>query len=314
VDALLLLATTILFFLLLMVSSSPTAASRLPDQDNLPDNSTIPAEYGETIYRTEGNSPKMLYVVGISHRNPVNRVNAVNTVKTQIEIFRIGAWLNRARDLDILLPEGYFSKNADHAPGAMSRGGNELVSPPDQVVLQKRLSDESHFVNAEMLLMEQFNMHASQVEDRKIYDAVRSSLENLSADGFESFLPAARWAELQYLQQLRTAMLLQNIPAAIEDKVYRGMSRNHSAIFTIGLNHIQDIIRYFEANRIRIEAPASEDKRFANYDAELNLIRQGYEVTIIIPRTLADDRKLLQMTNLNQVLPIKESVPSTAMN
>jgi hypothetical protein len=196
----------------------------------------------------------------------------------------------------------------------VSGESNGLFSPPDQIVLQERLADESHFVNAEMLLMEQFNMQASQVEDRKIYNAVRRSLENLSAEGFEPLSPAARWAELQYLQELRTAMLLQNIPAAIEDKVLQGLSRNHSAIFTIGLNHLQDIIRYFEENKIRVEAPSSESNLFASYDAELNLISQGYDVTIIIPRTLADDQKLLQLTNLKQILPTKRSLPSTVMN
>lgn len=300
VASLLLITSTLLFFLLFLTSTSdPAAASRLANRDQLADNLALPSEYGEIVYRTGSNSPKMLYIIGISHRNASNRINAANTVQTQMEIFRIGEWLNRKMELELLLPEGYFSRRNEYFQPTVSNSGHGPASQLDRVSLQERLADESSFVNAEMLLMEQFNMHASQVEDKNIYNAVRNGLGNLGADGFGRLSPAARWAELQYLQQLRTAVLLQNIPAAIEDKLLNGLIRNRSALFTIGLNHLQDIIRYFEEDTIRIDAPPSDRHQFNSYNAELNLARQGYDVTIIIPRTLADDGKLLQMTNLN---------------
>lgn len=300
-----LLTTALFCFLLFLTATSdPASASRATNASLLPDEGAIPSEYGEIVYRTNSNSPKMLYIIGISHRNAASRMNTANTVQTQMEIFRIGEWLNRKMALDLLLPEGYFNQRTDYFPQTVSSTGQAPISQPDLLLLQARLADETSFVNAEMLLMEQFNMHASQVEDRKIYNAVRSGLGKLNA-GNDERLAAAGWAELHYLQQLRTAVLLQNIPAAIEDKLLTGKIRNHSALFTIGLNHLQDIIRYLEEDTIRIEAPSPAASQFDGYQAELNLVRQGYNITIIIPRTLADDRRLLQMTNLDRYLPAK---------
>lgn len=285
----------------------PAVVSSAADQDIiLPDYPVMPSKYGEIIYRINEKSPKQLYIIGISHRDPGNGVNDGNTVQTQAEIFRIGEWLNRNLNLELLLPEGYFVEKKDYSPALtpMEEAGDDLpVSLLNNVLLLEKLADETRFVNAEMLLMEQFNMPASQVEDRKIYNAVYQCLGELREKRFERLPPAEMIVELEYLQDIRTAALLQKIPEVIEDELQNRTIRNPSALFTIGLNHIQDILHYLEKNKILIDALPHDLNHLQNYrDAELNLLTSGYGVTIIIPRTLADNRGLLQMTNLDRIL------------
>ncbi len=270
-------------------------------------NNSVPdllAEYGQVIYRVNEDSPKQLYIIGISHRNPTTGRNNGDTVRTQAEIFRIGEWLNRHKDLELLLPEGYFLKN--------SRLFNKASDPnnnlSDNVQLHKRLADENHFVNAEMLLMESFDMRASQVEDRNIYKAVRSSLKNLKVDDLDKLSPRQRLAELKFLQEIRTAKLLQNIPDVIESELRNGTIRNSFAMFTIGLNHVTHIIRYLNENPFSIDAP--EDLANLNdFNAELDLLKKGYGITIILPRTLANNAELLEAMNLTRIqMASKEAV------
>jgi hypothetical protein len=275
-----------------------TGAAAAKPTGNNPVTEPMPllAEYGEVIYRVNEDSPKQLYIIGISHRNPATGQNNSDTIRTQAEIFRIGEWLNRYKGLELLLPEGYFIKN--------SRLFNAASDPHeilyDNVQLHKKLADENHFVNAEMLLMEYFDMRASQVEDRNIYNAVRSSLENLQVDDPDNLSPRQRLAELKFLQELRTAKLLQNIPDVIESELRNGTIQNSFAMFTIGLNHVTHIIRYLDENPFSIDAP--EDLANLNdFNAELDLLKKGYGITIILPRTLANNAELLEAMNLNRI-------------
>lgn len=290
------------FFLMLALLLCSAALLPVPAaSDNpyeLPDFLDMPLEYGKVIYRVNGDSAKQLYIIGISHRNTESGLNNSTTIQAQTEIFRIGEWLNRNRALQLLLPEGYF---------AGGEGASPALSPPslgrlDTLLLRQMLADESRFVNAEMLLMENFQMRASQVEDRTMYDAVHSSLRNLKTTGSAQSSLQERLAELQYLQEIRTAMLLQKIPSVIDNELQNGTIRNQSAMFTIGLNHIQDIVRYFQTDAIQIDSPLTAQMQSASFKSELNLLKTGYGVTIIIPRTLADDRELLQQTNIDRIL------------
>ena len=260
--------------------------------------SDMPLEYGKVIYRINENSPKQLYIIGISHRDPETGRNGSTTIQTQTDIFRIGEWLHRNRELQLLLPEGYFTA-AETCPPALAHSSSSQL---DSYLLRQKLADESRFVNAEMLLKENCRLRVSQVEDRSIYDAVFQSLRNLKTTGTAQSSPQERLAQLQYLQEVRTAVLLQKIPAIVDRELNDGMIHNQSAMFTIGLNHLQDIVRYFQNNAIKINSPDAGRMQPANYTAELNLLKNGFGVTIIIPRTLADDRRLLQMTNLDRIL------------
>lgn len=262
----------------------------------------MPVEYGDTIFRINPHSPKQLYIIGISHRDPNSGANNNNTVQTQMEIFRIGEWLKEKRGLDLLLPEGYFTakKNTSSPAAPAIHSSNQLLPVPDNAYLQENLAANSPGVNAEKLLMRHYNLHASQVEDRNIYNAVRDSLGKLKTISNRSDEITGNIAELIYLQEVRTAQLLQNIPGVIEQEFLRGAVDNRCALFTIGLNHIKDIFRYIENEKIYIESPNGVQSD--SLTSSLKLLQKGYGISIIIPRTLADDQKLLKMTNIDRIL------------
>lgn len=292
-NSIILLLSAWLFVLTMLLPVTAMAAT-----PSVPGFSDMPLEYGKVIYRINENSPKQLYIIGISHRDPQTGRNGSTTIQTQTDIFRIGEWLHRNRELQLLLPEGYFTA-AETCPPALAQGSSNRL---DNFLLRQKLADESRFVNAEMLLKENCSLRVSQVEERSIYDAVFRSLRNLKATGTAQSSPQEQLAQLQYLQEIRTAVLLQKIPAIIDNELNNGRIHNQSAMFTIGLNHLQDIVRYFQNNAIQINSPDAARVQPANYTAELNLLKTGFGVTIIIPRTLADDARLLQMTNLDRIL------------
>lgn len=268
------------------------------------ENLFLPAQYGTIIYRTNEQSSGQLFVVGISHRDEENRLNNHNTAQVQLEIFRIGEWLHKNLDLELLLPEGYFNGKKS---GSL-RKDYVAASEMDSDLLYARLADNYRFVNAEMLLTEQFDMHAAQVEDKNSYKAVCICLGEMSKNNCTPVQMTAKLDELQYLQGVRTARMLQEIPTAIEAELRAGTIRNRSAMLTIGLNHIQDIIRYLEKNTITITPPEHGKDRMESFTAELDLLRQGYGITVIIPRTLADDRQLMQDTHLDRMAPIDKAM------
>ncbi len=281
--------------------------------ENYHDYMDMPFEYGEVIYHTNTKSPKQLYIIGISHRDPDSGANNSTTVQTQMELFHIGEWLKKTRNLNLLLPEGYFNdcRSSNIPSGVQAIKALDSYSL-DNRFLEEKLEADAPFMNAEMLLMEYRSFHACQVEDRNVYNAVRSSLGRLKKSEGQPFESASNIAELRYLQEKRTAQLLQNIPAVIEDEVHRGFTGNQSALFTIGLSHIEDIIRYIENKSIYISSPADSTGLPDVLERKLNLLNSGYEITIIIPRTLMDDHKLLQLTNINRILLAAGKYPRQA--
>src|SRR4030043_519625 len=73
------------------------------------DPSTVLSRYGEIIYQYNEKSPQQLYVSGMSHRDSLTRRNGSQTSRVQAEIYKIGEWLIHNRELELLLPEGYFA-------------------------------------------------------------------------------------------------------------------------------------------------------------------------------------------------------------
>lgn len=295
-------------FFALFTSITPlTRAQSQPiDHNSSPEYLNMPWKFGEVIYRINPLSSRQLYIIAISHRDPNSRANASTTIQTQMEIFRIGEWLKKNVQLNLLLPEGYFGSGKTYSakrPNSIQPLSPLLPIQLDNTVLQEKLAADTPFKNAEMLLMEYLRFHASQVEDKKIYDAVRSSLSKLQqSNPVQESKFTCNIEELNYLQEVRTAHLLQKIPSVIEDKYHSGVIGNRSAIFTIGLNHIKDIFRYIEEDSIRIASPPHSDVLPDILDSNLNLLETGYGVTIIIPRTLANNEKLLEMTSIDRIL------------
>ncbi len=301
---------TVLIICLCWMFSTFTSVSAAPAVLNSSrDFLDLPSEYGKVIYRINAQSPKQLYIIGINHKDPESGANNNTTVQTQMEIFRIGEWLKKNTNLNLLLPEGYFSSKkavaANKPSGFQALDTYNPVSNPvhlDNLLIQEKLTAVTPYVNAEMLLMKYHSFLASQVEDKGIYDAVRNSLCKLSTAGRQSSAFAGDLAELLYLQKVRTAQILQNIPDVIENEFLSGAIENRNALFTIGLNHIKYIFRYIQDDGIKLTSPIGSAGLPDFICSSLNILNKGYGVTIIIPRTLANDSKLLQMTSIDRIL------------
>lgn len=304
-------SAALIFFLSCIINPSFTGALAPVSDVRLSEYLSMPTEFGEIIYRLNEKSPRQLYIVASSHRGTEDSLNNDNTVQTQAEIFRIGEWLNKCKDIELVLPEGFFNAKGvevglvQHAKLDLSDTAGINVN---NALLHEKLADQTRYVNAEILLMEYFKMHASQVEDEAIYNAVCRVMHKMRIDGSKNFTLVEMQAQLLYLQQLRTAKLLQKIPLVIEEERGSGTIRNSTAMFTIGLSHIPDIIRYLDESRIWVNAPTYPGSTFKSHLAELNLLKKDFGITIIIPRTLADDRKLLQMTSLDSLLLAREGI------
>jgi len=262
----------------------------------------IPFEHGEVVFSCNERNPDQIYIIGMSHRDTVTRANGSNTVKSQIEVYRIGEWLIQNKGLELLLPEGFFLKKAsdekDNLIKTTASDNGKRISF-DLKTLEEKLGEDNSYINAEMLLMESHSIESQQVEDINLYNAVRekiSLLENYGNDTYESLFIKSG---LDYLQERRTAAMLQKIPEVIEGEYREGRIKNKKAIFTIGMSHISGIIKYLKQNKIEIYSPA-----FTPYDDYLSgvkLLEKDFGVTIIIPRTLADNRELLKLTRLDDI-------------
>ena len=290
----------ILCFFLLSISAS-TAETTL----------RIPPQYGKVIYQLNEKSPNQLFIIALGHRDTLTCLNGDNTSKIQAEVYKIGDWLIHSQGLGLLLPEGFFkstSTNVDkkniNAPGAPSS-----CALLDMRALEERLSDNAAYVNAEMLLKETHPLRLRQVEDKELYDAVRSNLVKLISCGEDSRDYSLLKPRLDYLQEKRTAAMLQKIPGIVDDEFQRGNIKTRKAIFTVGLSHLPEIIKYLNGNRIIIRAPLPVSKGTEDYNSELNLLKEHFGVSVILPTTLAHDQKVLEITGLDGVLRQCQSNP-----
>lgn len=269
--------------------------------------SSIPAKYGEIIYQCNGGSPNQLFIIGMSHRDSLTRRNGINTWKVQVEVYKIGEWLIRNRGLELLLPEGFFkdrpekrSKETGPRAGIVVRENN--AESYDLKTLEEKLGDNSTFVNAEMLLKQNYPLHMEQVEDRACYEEVSNGIQKLGDCGNNLSDYAFLRTELDYLQDRRTAAMLQKIPGIIEDEFHQGNIKKRKAFLTIGMSHIHSIIEYLSEKRIAIYSPVTNSAQSQDYIADLSLVKEKFGVSIILPRTLLDDPEILRITRLDRIV------------
>lgn len=265
----------------------------------------IPEEFGEVIYQCngEGSKGKQLYIVGLEHRDAITRSNGISTSKVQAEVYKIGEWLVLNEDLDLLLPEGFFSngdgKSGLSKPPAERRtSGRVLV---DFKEIEKRLGDNHTYVNAEMLLKRYYGLRTRQVEDKGLYDAVHDNLCKLATNGNNACDFLSLKSELDNLQGKRVAAMLQRIPEIIDAEFQQGTIRNKKALFTIGISHLPEIIKYLNGNKIEIP-PSVMTSAKENYVADMNLSKEHFGITIIMPKKLAEDKEVLRMTRLEKII------------
>lgn len=293
------LLSIILFFAVLLIPGFNLNAGTDHGAADIP---AIPFEHGEVVFSCNERSPNQIYIIGMSHRDTFTGANGSNTVRSQIEVYRIGEWLIQNRGLELLLPEGFFLKEASDEKGnliktAASDNGKRVSF--DIKTLEEKLENDNSYINAEMLLMESHSIESQQVEDIDLYNAVREKISLLEKFGNDTYESLFIKSGLDYLQERRTAAMLQKIPEVIEGEYREGRIKNKKAIFTIGMSHISEIIKYLKQNKIEIYSPAFTP--YDDYLSGVNLLENDFGVTIIIPRILADNRELLKLTRLDGI-------------
>jgi len=267
-------------------------------------NSVVPSQYGEVIYRINEESPNHIFIIGLSHRDSLTCLNGDLTPRVQSEVFKIGDWLIHNQELGLLLPEGFFksaSTKTQRNPISVAQKESNCASY-DMKALEKRLSDNKVYVNAEMLLKETHPIRLGQVEDKPLYDAVRANILKLVSSQGPACDYAVTNSELEYLQERRTAAMLQKIPEIVDDEFQQGNIKNRKAIFTVGLYHIHEIIQFLNENKIKIHAPKPASVGIKDYTAELNLQKENFGITIILPRMLTKDQKILEINKLTEIV------------
>jgi len=260
-------------------------------------NTPIPSELGEIVYQKNPDSPFQVYIIGNSHRSSSTGDNGVNTVPSQVQTYRIGEWLIRQRQVELLLPEGFFGR----------KGKTENLDASvrlDGAALEQTLSDTSKFINADLLLHRNYGIGLQQVEDRELYRDVRDYLQSGLNGGAP---PLADFGlELEYLQERRSAAILQRIPSVIDDEYRQGHIAQPRAILTIGMAHLDEIIKFLREGRIDIPAPQIGASGFQDYNEPLALLDKEVGVTVIVPRSIFEDQDTMIMAKLE---PASETNP-----
>lgn len=245
----------------------------------------IPEEIGKVVYEHRSESPYRIYIIGMGHRDTLTGTNGAETVQSQIEAYRIGEWLVHNEGLELLLPEGYFIQKGEQPRiPAVAEPGKAAYA--DTALLKERLGDDNAYVNSEMLLMRHFNLRAEQVEDPELYRAVIEKLHLLQRNRDNVFTYAFEKSQLDFLQEIRTASMLQKIPDIIKNTYDSGAIRKQQALFTIGLAHINDIVRYLKKQEIVIQSPPFTP--FEDYASGVKLLQNDFGITVIIPPSLKD--------------------------
>lgn len=249
--------------------------------------------YGKVVFHKGGQARQQIYILGQNHRSPLTGKNGDKTLQAQMEIYRIGEWLIRNRQVELLLPEGYFgeSPQVERTRDLRERPLHKSI---DNAILRDELGDARTFANAALLLKSHYGVQLGQAEDKGLYGAVADSFRQLS--GQEGKISSELLTRLSCFQERRTAAMLQKIPAVVEREFQAGSIRSRNAIFIVGMAHIAEIIQFLEEESIVLTPSRQELVRSA--PCELALLRENYGVTVILPHSLAEDEEILRLTKL----------------
>ena len=285
---------TILSFLTIVLPGAEAGIVSSPKQHVASNQTDLPAIDGQVIYRHNEGGLNHLYIVGISHRDTLTRSNGSKTAQVQSEVYRIGEWLINNKGIELILPEGYFTTMVENetSPGTSEKGLKKVSF--NSAKLEEKLKTDI-YCNAERLLVENHPLTVRQVEDERLYNDVVAKIGALGKNG-DAFDFIYDKLELDYLQERRTAAILQNITGIIDHQIRGGHIRHRNAMLTIGVSHLSQIIASLKQKQLVVRSPAFTP--FKDYVSEVNLVKEGFDITIIIPRTIADDDDLLSLTKL----------------
>ena len=269
------------------------------------DLSTLPAEFGEVIYRWYPRSPNQLFIIGMAHRDSLTGLSIPRVSRAQAQVYKLGQWLVQRERCELLLPEGFFATPATKTEKEMRTAAEEKLSCPESIdlkTLEEKLSDNRSFVNAELLLKRNYSLRLRQVEDAASHRAVGGLIRKLVDCGNDKAEYLRVKSELDYLEEKRTAAMLQRIPGVIQAEFQQGNIKARKAIFTIGLSHLPRIIRYLEENKVSITSPIPGPGKQEVYTADLNLKKENFGVAVLLPQALAGDQKTLKINGLDETI------------
>ncbi len=235
---------------------------------------TLPERFGSVVYASEGPAAAHLYIIANGHRSAISGASTAQTLQAQIETFRIGEWLIRTKRIELLLPEGFFGEKAK------TSGADPRREQLDNQELQAALTQSTSFVNAELLLHRNYGIGLQQVEDRALYRQVRDLLRR-------SRFTSDAGRELDYLQKLRSAIILKRAPAVLAAAYRQERIPAPSAMLTIGLSHLDDLIAFLRAGEIKLDGLQTGVTSFPPQRTALELRKQQLSVVVIVPRALA---------------------------
>jgi hypothetical protein len=263
----------------------------------------VPVHLGQEIYRINSELPNQIYIVAQSHRGSLSGRSGILTEQIQAEVFRLGEWLILNRQVELLLPEGFFRRSSGKSikpavSSPVTRGVSSNLQTLDDQTLVATLADTSRFVNADILLHNYMDIKVQQVEDKGLYLSVRDLLGRLMrcSEAEEDLVLNM----LDYQQRKRSAIILQNIARILEEEYNNQAISHKNAIVSIGLAHVDEIIDFIEAGRIEISELPSADENCdcGQYSRSLLSLKEQYGITVILPRTLADQPDILRLAGV----------------
>jgi hypothetical protein len=253
------------------------------------------------ICRYNEKSPNQVYIVGISHRDTLTKTNGPSTSRVQAEVYKIGEWLIKNQGIKLILPEGFFSQRRNKNAEKSRQNSRSLTASRGEVnmaFLEQRFSDDRTFINAEMLLSEKFPLLVKQVEDGDLYQMVYEDIRLLGASKGNLEKSFLLRTELDYHQNKRVGVMLQKIPEIVNEEFRGGYIDHKKALFTIGMSHISSIMKYLEQRKIVVRSPPFSPGKYDDYVDELDLAKENFGISIILPRTLINDHEAMEMINL----------------
>lgn len=239
----------------------------------------LPSEFGTVVFQTQGNTPAQLFIIANSHRSTISGDNGDATIQAQVETFQICEWLIRRRQVAMLLPEGFFGNRPATRPAA---GPEEWL---DSATLTRWLSDTSSFVNAEILLHEQYGINLQQVEDRELYQNVRDAL--LASQGDDIHQGLLLHGQIESLQKRRSAAILQRATALSQSGSLSG-DVPKSSILTIGLAHLGDILEFIASDEVQPPANDIAGANLSYVPVSSNPDKRSIGITVIVPHSLLE--------------------------
>jgi hypothetical protein len=233
------------------------------------------------------------------------------TSKVQAEVYRISDWLIDREGVQLLLPEGFFSEGLVKGKATGVAPSEDVCGDPAHLEgLEAKLADESRFVNAEMLLQADHPVGLRQVEDSSLYRAAQDCLLGLTQGSRGIRETYQLKSKLDYLQERRTAAILQRVPEVIGEDFQQGKIQSQKAVLTIGASHLPSMLRYLKEKRITIHAPLFTSDQNLDYISDVNLIKEKFAVFVILPKTIAQDRKILEANGLEKIVDLARRQPS----